>query len=207
MLFPPPGTTTSQHQSFITLYQFSPFFVYAIIQTFGSCLSRNEDRTAPLDADAVFVKAAYLISGIWSAVTYVTTITVSIFSDRTFSLWRIFMPSLQAVSNATAATHIKEGSFLFMQLDYIIVMAACLIYAVKTLELMWQGGPQKGKALSSNGLVIGMATAVAGLSSLLIGPGATMSAVLYAREGLLRKWKPISSMQVTNGKLEGQGLQ
>lgn len=214
MLFPPAGTTTSQHQTFIALYQFGPFLVYAIIQTFGTFLTKPHDdnniNTAPsdadadADADAIFVKTVYLISGIWSAVAYVATVLITVFSsDSSLSLRRIFLPAPWTVSQASPAMHIREGSFLFMQLDFIYVTAACAIYAVKTLEMMWCGGPEKMTKgdVGVNRGILGFMVLGTAVSCLLLGPGATVSAVLYARENLLRKWRSVSKGQVTtNGK-------
>ncbi|OCK84468.1 hypothetical protein K432DRAFT_345154 [Lepidopterella palustris CBS 459.81] len=200
MLMRPASTTPVQHQAFITFYQFSPFFVYACIQTFGSFLWKDEDKVAGPDADSYFVKAAYAIAGVWSAVAYISVLLISLFSSAPgVSFTRVFVPSFTAVSKATAGTHIKEGSFLFMQIDYIIVAVACGIYAVKTLEMMWLGSPEKAAAAPRWNHAVAAATVFTTVSTCLLGPGATVSAVLFAREGFLRKWRPEAKEGVVNG--------
>lgn len=190
MLFPPTGTTVSQHQSWITLYQFSPFFVYAAVQTFGAVWRSQTDNDADSDADAPFVKAAYLISAAWSAVAYVSALGIVLTSsDPAFSVWKLFVPSLASIRNASPDTHIREGSYLFMQLDYLIVAAACVLYAAKTVERMCidvSAGNTIVPAGRRTG-AFGAAAMLTGGLCVLLGPGAMGSLVLYIREGWLRK--------------------
>lgn len=193
VLYPPSGTTASQHQSFIAFYQLSPFFVYIAIQTMSCLLPAPMD--SPMDTsdgvgkDASFAKTSYAVSGVWAAIAYVSTVIIALTSsDPEISLGNMFIPSISDVGNATAATHIKEGSFLFMKIDYIMVLIACVFYAAKTLELMWVGGPERAKGIASHRLaVVGFCLTFVG--SLIVGPGAVVSAVLYTREDKLRIWE------------------
>ena len=187
MLFTPSGATVSQRQSFIAFYQFSPFFVYVIIQTFSSFLDKAPARTK--NADIKLVKAAYALSGIWSGLAYITTLLIAVFSsDPSVSISSIFLPSFRAVANASPETHIQEGSFLFMKIDYWIVWLACVVYASKTAQMMWMGGPIKMRDLHGlNGSVI-IAGIMIGFAMCFFGPGAVVGGILYTRESKLREW-------------------
>ena len=219
MLFTPSGATVAQRQGFITLYQFGPFFVYAVIQTFSSFLYRDgesEDESLSSTASKNFhhyrqiklVKTAYAVAGIWSGLAYIGSILVVLFSrsHSSISLSNLFMPSLSAVARSSPETHIREGSFLFMKIDYAIVWLACVIYATKTAEMMWMGGPVKMRTIRTMTGSVVIAGLALSASMCVLGPGAIVSVLLYVREEKLRKWAEEEDEVKKNGGEECEGL-
>lgn len=192
MLFPGSQVTASQRQTFIVFYHFSPFFVYAIIQSFGNFLSpKISGVEAKKNADARMVKWAYALTGLWSGTAYLTTLLLCLFSNNPeFTLGEIFVPNFSFPPKPrTNDALIKAGSGLFMRLDYWIVVISVVIYVAKTAEMMWMGGPVKTRSLQKmRGSVI-IASAGAFLATLVLGPGTVGSAVLYMRESRLREWR------------------
>ena len=192
--FPPSGTTISQHQVWLAIWQLAPFFCWALDAALASYLesdSADDDKKskdpssnqADPHADAVYIKITYFTFGLSCAFIHLWVLYNLIFSkDPSVSLTSIFIPRNSKLWNPnTGATNWVEESRYFLQWDYIIVVLAAGLYALVITE---GTHVRAGKFSTSARSTIFLAFCIAGM---MFTPGSVCAWVLYWREDFLRR--------------------
>ncbi|RYP69054.1 hypothetical protein DL769_005372 [Monosporascus sp. CRB-8-3] len=189
--FPPAGTTTAQHQTFIALNQFGSVFCYILVAAGANYLSSNhtDNTPRPRHADAPWIKATYALYAVFCVLMHFVAIGwVLQSSDPNVSISEVFLPKFDNM-HVTPLGRAKSKSMMmapevqfFLQWDFLLAVFVGAIWATRTTEAMYcprQGG---WEPLTSAGLVFAFS-----IVSLLLNPGAVLSALLYVREDFLRE--------------------
>lgn len=161
----------------IALVQLSPILV-TLLQYVSSGLLPNElsrrDKhlqagRKTLAANVLAVRQAYMISGCISAVGHLYVLQMIIRSPDLFQ--SIYIPAAnQDIMATTGVDLMLQGALLFLQYDFIIINLASLLWAYFVLEEM---------AVFSVQNFCGFMVA-----NVILGPGATMTGLLWWKEGL-----------------------
>ncbi|KAH8896928.1 FAD-binding domain-containing protein [Thozetella sp. PMI_491] len=166
-------------QNFEALWQVSPMLVPLICSTLASIyMRRNRQTRVPPKAkvqfsDLAYLKNLYVVTGVLGLFLHMYCI-IKIVSSSQMSLTSVFYPDFTA-----QAKSFGEGLRSLFLADFWGFYAATygwLCMAVWDLKRM-------GRTAVS----VGQASALIALSSIIVGPGATMSAVWYWRENALAK--------------------
>jgi hypothetical protein len=197
-MFPPNGTTRSGHQLWIALYQFSPLITQAIISIVEYALPALEKKKNDDGAAAGYmsiVQGLYVLSGICCAAAHLSTMSMALLStDPSISLHRIYLPIPSKVDKS-GDSRITEGAHIFMQFDFIIMSLSCLIYVATIMSQMGSGSPVEVRNAGGQSEIY-WRYLIALLAIIALGPGATMSIILYIREEWL--WEQFSGTVKTD---------
>jgi hypothetical protein len=181
--FPPEGTTVSQHQAWLAVWQLAPLLCYCVVAAISTYLSTEDKVAAPhqRDADLRWVKATYALFGLFSGVMHVSVMyQLASSQSPSVSLMETFIPRSSSLwqPNTASSVFIAESAF-FLQWDYIIIVVVGGIYTTKILQMVY--GLNYGII---GGLVLTFSSCVA---SHIIGSGLVWAVVLLLREEFLRK--------------------
>ncbi|KAI0836870.1 hypothetical protein F5Y06DRAFT_272474 [Hypoxylon sp. FL0890] len=174
----PESRTAEMHQNILFAWQPDPIWV-SLIQTgiitamslFRSTVGRNNGTAATQK----WVAISYVLAALSSALGHLyTMINVLAKPDPIATLIRMYVPF--PFSGPAGVTNIfTYGPWLFLQYDLIIISLSSISWAYIMLARA-----SEGKGLSHGALALLML-----VGSLTIGPGATVSLALLARERLL----------------------
>lgn len=202
-LFAPPWLNLSsyQHHGYIGLFLGSPFLIVVVCLTAVGFLTpwhglvSKKDPKKP-NIDKPWIVSTFILVGFLSAGIHLTCIGVSLFSSNPdMSLSRVFLPSPSKMhaftpssdlnSSLPPAYHILyEGYDLFTQLDYLIVSAACVVFAHWMLHNRGGDAPEIGAIMTDIELRDLLLHA---LGALLVGPAAVGSFAFAVREEKIRR--------------------
>jgi hypothetical protein len=166
-------------QNFESLWQLSPMFVPLLCNTFGSLYARKHNIVqVPRQAKQTFpdlphLKKLYVITGALGLVLHFYCLT-KILSSPDLSLASVFWPDFTPQPKALGEG--LRSLFLADFWGFEVATYGWLCMAVWDLKRMGRINMDVGKA-----------SVFIALGSLIIGPGATMSAVWYWRESALAK--------------------
>jgi hypothetical protein len=118
-----------------------------------------------------------LVSG---CVHIYTMASTCLTQDESFKFGRVFIPSLSSVAPGSI-DNIHTGALLFLQYDWIVVCVTCAVWVYLLLD-------SRQVVIGVQGFTTRVLLIL--VSTLLIGPGATVSGALYLREqNLLGRYK------------------
>ncbi|KIW73679.1 hypothetical protein PV04_01777 [Phialophora macrospora] len=174
-----PWREPSTIQNFESLWQPSPMFVPLICSILGYCFAKRRGlkQTSPKAKepfpDVPYLKQLYVVAGALGVVLHVSSLA-RILSSPTLSLTSVFWPDFTAQPKPFG-----EGLRTIFLADFWgfhVATYAWLCMAAWDLRRMGRTTVDMGEA-----------AALIPLGSLVIGPGATMTAVWYWRENSLAK--------------------
>jgi hypothetical protein len=157
----------------IAIYVFSPLLLGVLIALISSMDSephknhRNSSKS---------VRYLYILAALTSGFIHIYTMMVTCLSgDESVQFGNVFIPSLTSVRSGSV-DNIYAGAYLFLKNDWIVVNMTCTTWVYLMVD--------------SNQVVVdvqGSATRILLIiaSTLLLGPGATVSSALYLRENNL----------------------
>ncbi|CAI7666133.1 unnamed protein product [Penicillium palitans] len=184
MLFFPLADAMHTRQIFIALWQPAPVYVVILTQIFSHVLkSIGSSTPAKTDSAAVESKSnrdiphlqtLYAVLGGVSACFHVALL-LSWAALGTNFVTRAFIPSAAFAQVATIA----DGVFIFFQNDFLLVAAATLLWCLASVWDLYRLG------VSNVSWQVALASLI--LGSVVIGPGATVAAVWYWREGVMSR--------------------
>ncbi|KAM5456326.1 hypothetical protein MaudCBS49596_001348 [Microsporum audouinii] len=184
--FPRSGMTESVYTTVIAYYQLGPFICYAMVAALACYLSSDHKpgQNCPPNADARWIKATYAVFGLFSGVMHLSVVGLLLSSvDGSLSLSRVFIPQLSNLLRPDAAASLfVEETLFFLQWDFILLALVCSIYSLRISEGIYC--PQGSGWPTLTSAVLGTAF---GISCLVFGPGAVVSAMLWLREDFLRQ--------------------
>ncbi len=179
------GYGTERQQGFVALFQASPL-IFGFIQGVVARLIAARHRSVEvMDSDQPFVVGAYILAGLSSAAAHLYVLMISLFTHDTAIMFRrVYLPSFVTI-DPRAPGKIIEGTHLFLQLDWVIISLASMLYAYLLLEPRLDIIARHLKVSSSlNHVAI---TLLIVMTTVMLGPGATVSFACAAREAVLRK--------------------
>ncbi len=196
-MFLSPTFTTSptQHQAIIAIFQLAPLFtviVQMVLASFNATFfppsSSSSSSTKATQQDPGFlVQVSLLLSILFSASIHIYCLLSTLFPfspSPLLSFARIYIPSPHSV-HPSSTQHIAQGALLFMQYDSLIICATCALLCYTAVSSCLDSR-RSGRI----GLAFGIAAA-----TVLVGPGAVVSAGFAWREGRGRR-------KVVDGKKE-----
>lgn len=166
-------------QDFEALWQVCPMFVPLICNALGYCYARRHNLRPIIPTakqafpDVAHLKRLYFISGTLGLILHVYCL-VKISLSSGMSLGSVFWPDLSAQPKTLGEG--LRAVFLTDFWGFHVATYVWLCMAVWDVKRM-------GRTVND----IGKASILIALSSFIIGPGATMSAVWYWRESALAK--------------------
>jgi hypothetical protein len=164
-------------QNFEALWQVSPMLVPLICGILGSLYARRHNlkpvspKAKEVFQDVAHLKQLYIVSGVFGLMLHVYCFA-KISSSPDISLTSIFWPDFSSQPKSFGEG--LRALFLTDFWGFYIATHAWLCMAVWDL-----------KRVGRTTVDVGKASALIALSSFVIGPGATMSAVWYWRENAL----------------------
>lgn len=181
--FPPEGTTTSQHQAWLAVWQLAPFLCYCVIAAISTYLSSEDKVVAPHQraADLGWIKATYAVFGLFSGIMHVSVMyQLASSQNPSVSLVETFIPRLNSLwqPDTASSVFVAESAF-FLQWDYIIIVVVGGIYSAQILQTVYD--------LSYGALGALFSTLIACVVSHVFGPGLVWAAALFLREDFLRR--------------------
>ena len=103
---------------------------------------------------------------------------ITIFSnDATVAFTRVFMPRPSEVIPGSV-TNVHDGALLFLQYDWIIINLSCALWAYLILSTNRTFSISRVNAIQATFVI---------LSTLIVGPAATVCYALWLSEGDMRK--------------------
>lgn len=196
--FPPSGTTSSQHQTLMAIWQGAPFLFYCAIATIVLYLSpknpTQKDPTPSRNADKSWVKATIALYGLFSAAMHIGVLWELMFTkDLLVSHESTFLPMHQKLKlpNAGDVVFDEERKY-FLQWDYIIVLVGAAVYVTAILDRINSGFGRMKQ------LVVFI---VAVLASHVVSFGLVCAIVLYIREDFLRSRVAVEKKDENHSKI------
>jgi hypothetical protein len=188
MLFLPLENAPVARQFFIALWQPVPVYVVILTEIFSRIIKHVEQSKSmtpsadsKLNLDLPSLQVLYAVTGCIAACFHFALLAGWIVSGGNF-LAKVFIP----VDSFGQVSSLADGIFIFFQNDFLLVAAASLLWCWSSMWDLYRMG-------ISN---VSIWAALAGLmlGSVAVGPGATVAAVWYWREGILsqRKFRSIS---------------
>jgi hypothetical protein len=184
LLFFPLADELNMRQIFIALWQPAPVYV-AILTHIFSRIIRSLSSSTPAktgtpaadsnsNRDIPHLQTLYVVAGGISACFHLALV-LSWFALGTESVAKAFIP----FDSFVQATTLADGIAVFFQNDFLLVAAATLLWCLASVwDLHRVGISNVSWRVALPALVLG---------SLAIGPGATVAAVCYWREGALSR--------------------
>jgi hypothetical protein len=170
----PAHRSARQHQIVLAAWQPDPLWVssiYALLSSFGALTGQRDERS--VRDSYLWNRASYALAAVCSAVGHLLTVAkmLSSYADPRLGFTRMYIPFV-FTGPAEATEILMRGPWLFLQYDLIIIVLSSVSWAFllcnSALELK---GLQQVK--------LGVCMIV---GTVAIGPGATVSLVLLARE-------------------------
>lgn len=166
------------HQKILAAWQPDPIWVsiiqmgiVGVISSFRGRTSRDGEKRAAYK----WIRISYLAAAVSSALGHLYVMGRVLAHDSPAqSLIRMYMPFPFHGPSGTSDILVR-GPWLFLQYDLIIISISSLSWAFILVSRAC-----KGKGLSKSALALVML-----VGFLTIGPGATISLALFAREGIL----------------------
>jgi hypothetical protein len=180
--FPPGGTTTSQHQAWLAVWQLAPFLCYCAVAAISMYLA-SKDKPLALrhrDADLRWIQATYATFGLLSGIMHTSVMyRLATSQNPSVSLVEAFIPRLGSLwqPDSASSAFIAESAF-FLQWDYIIIVIVGGIYVAEIAQTVY------GFSYSIVGW--SLLTLAACVASHILGPGFVWAAALLLREDFLR---------------------
>ena len=177
LLTPHVDREPQQHQTIIALFLAAPIAIHFLQWLLAKSISYLLGEAGADHLRLVYVRLAYAITAVASAVPHFCVLTTSLLTvDQATSFTRVFIPVPFLVQRDSSHI-ILEGAHLFLQYDWLVFSLACMLWSVMLLlARTW-----KSTALDRAWVFILMI-----LSTVCCGPGATVSAVLWLREGQIQ---------------------
>ncbi|OKL57954.1 hypothetical protein UA08_06760 [Talaromyces atroroseus] len=177
IVLPPFQVTRSaqDNQTFAALFQITPT-IAAVFQTILASLTSPKAASGQYAAK-VPVRRAYFFSGLFSAAAHIYAVLTAMYSTDPAVTWsRVYVPSPSDVV-ADSEWTVLEGALLFIKYDWIIINVSSALWLYLSLKpyLNMKTAFDKG---STSLLIV--------LSTLIVGPGATVSWGLRLRENWIR---------------------
>jgi len=163
-------------QGLIAFWQITPFLVNVLLalftRWFGPTIAApsKTGKTNPSDKDALYIKTLYGICLIISMLSHFAMLYCCVvLSTQPQILVKTFIPELAKLNEST-------GNFLhyMFQVDYLIIFASSLLWAVVAVEDMRRAGKAEVSLVQ---LLV-----VVTLGTIVIGPAATTVAIWWWRE-------------------------
>lgn len=200
LMFTPGGSDHERH-GFIALFSLTPILMVLCIVLFSrpgtslTSFATPKDERKP-NVDAPWIVASLCATGILTAAQHMYTVAATCFSpaEGTAGLsWaRVFVPSAGSVLSWPNGSQMAlvEGAHLFIQFDWLITAAACVMF-VHYLLWVSSNGRQNGGGWASLTCI--------SLAALVVGPAAAGSFALMAREKKLRAGVDVHELVLANG--------
>lgn len=187
MLFFPLADALNTRQIFIAMWQPAPIYVVILTQIFSHVIksigsgtpaktdsAAVESKSNDSNRDIPYLQTLYTVVGGVSACFHVALL-LSWAALGTNFITRAFIPSAAFAQVATIA----DGVFIFFQNDFLLVAAATLLWCLASVWDLYRLG------VSNVSWQVTLASLI--LGSVAIGPGATVAAVWYWREGVMSR--------------------
>lgn len=148
-------------------FELSPLLLGVLVAIFSS----TESKAPRTSGDRI--RHLYIFGGLASGGAHLYTLAITLLSqNENTKFGRVFIPSLSSVTSGSV-DNIHDGALLFLQYDWIVVNITCAAWVYLLLDSRQVLLGVRGWATR------GVLTLV---STLLLGPGATVSCALYLRE-------------------------
>ena len=184
MLLPPyVSFSLLQHQVIIAITQIAPIFFVAIQYTLATGLALIPLGKEGPSKSQPYVMAAYIFGTVYGAAGHLYPVISAIKSG---GLIGTYVPWTSRV-DPSSVTRLTEGARLFLQIDNVVICLTCFLFTYLILEphILTKGCLDHPKALplprSCSALVIIM------VSTVVLGPAATVALGLWAKESLSRQ--------------------
>ncbi|KAJ5295636.1 hypothetical protein N7508_010457 [Penicillium antarcticum] len=188
MLFFPLENAPVTRQAFIALWQPVPVYVVLLTEVFSriiKCVEKSKSirpsTDSKLNLDLPSLQMLYAVTGCIAACFHLALLASWYVSSSEF-LIRAFIPMDSFVEVSTLA----DGIFVFFQNDFLLVAAASLLWCWSSVWDLYRMG------ILNFSMWVALVALIIG--SVAVGPGATVAAVWYWREGVMsqRKFRLIS---------------
>jgi hypothetical protein len=161
------------HQNILAAWQLDPVWV-SIIQAFLvfmlSSKAQNDMKTIR------WTKFSYMLAATSSTIGHIYAVgSLLVSSDPDINLVRAYVPFLFSGPEG-ASQKLASGPWLFLQYDLIIISVSCVSWAYMLTT----------RCLAENGRILNLLPLIFLCSSIVLGPGATVSLALFWREGQLQ---------------------
>lgn len=162
-------------QFMLALWQLSPFFVNAMWWILSKLFNVASRSTNPRSRDDVqYVKAIYIVAFVVAAASHIAILAICATSDKPdITLRTVFMPVQRGSWSLDEALH-----FIF-QYDFWIIAGASTTWCYLAA---WDL-----RRLNLTSAALWQAVALQTLCSIMLGPGAALSATWYWREEQMEK--------------------
>ena len=164
------------HQVILAAWQLDPLWVSLVQGVAVFLLKRVLLRSGNTDNDEAkavwWTRASYLLAALSSALGHLYVLGTICFSDDLrLSYTRLYVPILLSEPNGSDRK-LMGGPWLFLQYDLIIIALSSLSWAyLLSVKLV------HGKAAADSSILMALI-----LGGIILGPGATVSLVLWWRE-------------------------
>ncbi|KAI1101538.1 hypothetical protein F4804DRAFT_315586 [Jackrogersella minutella] len=166
------------HQDILFMWQLDPIWTSLIqtgVTTVIPLLCNRISRAREIDIAHKWASISYLLAALSSAAGHLFTVGSVLAGNKPIStLVRMYVPMTSSGPNG-GENIFMSGPWLFLQFDLIIISLSSVSWAFFVLRK-----ELNGKSLSNSSLALIMTA-----GSLTIGPGATVSLALLAREKML----------------------
>ncbi|KAH9209738.1 hypothetical protein DL95DRAFT_449187 [Leptodontidium sp. 2 PMI_412] len=175
----PDYRSAEYHQTLVAIFMLSPIWVTVIQEVATIASGWLRKGSSPVDAKARatwWIRAVFLETCVVSAAghLYPAYKIMTTGDPEHINLTRLYLPS--PFTNPSGINDVLViGSWLFLQFDHIIISLSSLSWALVLLRRT-----KLGEQFATSTMIFSLL-----VGSVLIGPGATVSASLYFREGLL----------------------
>ena len=179
--------SASAQQTLLTVFVIAPLIFSATQHALASLFSFSLSRTRQEQSRSrLYTMGAYLFCALVSAGVHLYVLVTAIFStDSAISLSRIYLPS-PSRPYGSFPEKLTEGAHLFSQYDYILILLSCILYTYLILEPQLEVGRLPVKLITMLPIPPAVsACVVVTVLALLLGPSATVSLGLWARESWL----------------------
>ena len=178
--------STTAHQNILASWQPDPIWV-SIFQIAATNLFRWWSDSASqrdLGKASWWVKMSYAMAAASSAFGHVYVMVIISFSgDPSLRFMRMYFPHLFSGPQGTGHNILMRGPWLFLQYDFIIISLSSLSWAYLLVS----------KMDSNTGMRDTWIMPLIVVGTLTVGPGATVSLLLYWRETQLSKGSSTAS--------------
>jgi hypothetical protein len=154
----------------IAVYVLSPL-VLGLITTIISATDSKYSESHRTSSERILY--SLLLGALVSGCVHIYTMaSTCLTQDESFKFGRVFIPSLSSVAPGSI-DNIHTGALLFLQYDWIVVCVTCAVWVYLLLD-------SRQVVIGVQGFTTRVLLIL--VSTLLIGPGATVSSALYLRE-------------------------
>ncbi|KAI0157189.1 hypothetical protein GGR52DRAFT_565590 [Hypoxylon sp. FL1284] len=167
----PESRSPTTHQTILAAWQPDPVWVSLIQASLAWIFSQFPSRGDEKPKVYACIRSSYLLGALSSATGHLYTVARVMSSENEgTNFWRMYVPFPGLLNGPSGVSGILiRGPWLFLQYDLIIIGLSSLSWAYYLLS--------QTRGLSGTGLMLAML-----VGAVTIGPGATVSLALYARE-------------------------